>query len=157
MVRAISECNTPHDQQLTILLDCLQAKTANIWFALELERRYGPQGVHSTALHPGGIWTPLQRHVPELMEKYGNDPAIQAHMKSPEQGAATSVWAAIGREWEGKGGKYLEDCGIGELYQGGGPATGGYEAHAYDAEGAKKLWEVSLELVGLKDKVEGLS
>jgi hypothetical protein len=38
---------------------------------------------------------------------------MMAGMLSPEQGAATTVWAAVSSTWEGKGGKYLTDCGVG--------------------------------------------
>lgn len=68
------------------------------------------------------------------------------------QGAATTVWAAIGKEWEGKGGKYLED-----VSESAGPKdetdplSNGYAKYVYDAEAARKLWAVSLDLVGMKD------
>ena len=59
---------------------------------------------------PGAIMTELGRHMdPADSEKFMT-PALQKTMKSHEQGAATTVWAAIGKEWEGKGGKYLNDC-----------------------------------------------
>ena len=41
----------------------LQSKTANCWMATEIDRRYGPQGLHATAVHPGmTAETTLQRH-----------------------------------------------------------------------------------------------
>ena len=83
------------------------------------------------------------------MEKYKDDAQAQAYMKSPAQGAATSVYAAISKDWEGKGGKYLEDCAESEPVKGAHPTSPGYAPHAYDAEAAEKLWEVSLKLVGL--------
>lgn len=124
-----------------------QAKTANIWLALEIERRYGSQGLHANALHPGGIWTPLQRHNPGMKEKYGDNEEVQKYMKSTEQGAATSVYAAISRDWEGRGGKYLENCTESQPHDG--ISSDGYAPHAYDATGAQRLWELSLKLVGL--------
>jgi hypothetical protein len=51
------------------------------------------------------------------------------------------------------GGKYLEDCQvIGEWDQSQGVFAAGYAPWAYDREKARKLWEVSLGLVGLGDK-----
>lgn len=93
--------------------------------------------------------TELGRHMdPGAMEKFMT-PELRLSIKSPEQGAATTVWAAIGKEWEGKGGKYLNDCTVA-----GTPKDGevnlGYAPHAYDEEAAKKLWEVSMQLVGLQ-------
>jgi NAD(P)-dependent dehydrogenase (short-subunit alcohol dehydrogenase family) len=85
------------------------AKTANIWFSNELERRYSSKHLHSTSLHPGGIWTGLQQHVPHMRDEW-DTPQIAAYMKSPEQGAATTVYAALSDEWKHKGGKYLSNC-----------------------------------------------
>lgn len=93
--------------------------------------------------------TELSRHMdPAVMKKFMT-PELKASMKSPQQGAATTVWAAIGREWEGKGGKYLNDCTVAGIPQEGGVNLG-YAPHAYDEEAAKKLWEVSMQLVGLQ-------
>ncbi|KAF2431485.1 NAD(P)-binding protein [Tothia fuscella] len=129
-----------------------QAKTANIYLANEIERRYGPQNLHATSLHPGGISTGLQVHSPEvgqMMEK----PEVVKMMKSPSQGASTSVYAALSEEWKHKGGKYLSNCvemppadpNVDML-----SGDEGYAAWAYDEEKAKKLWEKSLELVGIE-------
>lgn len=41
-----------------------QSKTADLWTANDIERRYGPCGLHAFRLHPGRISTDLQRHVP---------------------------------------------------------------------------------------------
>jgi NAD(P)-dependent dehydrogenase (short-subunit alcohol dehydrogenase family) len=87
-----------------------QSKTANIYMANEIERRYGSKGLHSTSLHPGTIATGLQVHMDPEVVKLLVTPEIIAHMKNPEQGAATSVYAAISDEWKNKGGKYLSDC-----------------------------------------------
>ncbi|KAF4460646.1 short-chain dehydrogenase [Fusarium albosuccineum] len=109
-----------------------------VWTANEIERRYGPRGLHAYSLHPGAIATGLQKHVTK-----------ELHM---EQGAATTVRAALAKELEGSGGKYLEDCQIIGPWD---PATGltgtGYAPWAYDATKAAKLWELSLELVGLEE------
>ncbi|KAF2758647.1 NAD(P)-binding protein [Pseudovirgaria hyperparasitica] len=130
-----------------------QAKTATIWMSNEIFRRYSSQHLTSTSLNPGGIWTPLQRHVSkETQESWDKDPNVPKFMKSPEQGAATSVWAAIGKVWEGNGAKYLEDVGLSyEVDKSGDVSPGGYAAHAFDAEGAEKMWKVSCELTGVKD------
>ena len=73
------------------------------------------------------------------------------HTKTLEQGAATTVWAAIGKEWEGTGGKYLENCSVAQPTADGQPdKVGGVMPHAYDEAGATKLWELSLDAVGVK-------
>ena len=78
-----------------------QAKTANIYFANEIERRYGSEGLHATSLHPGGIATGLQVHVD--MSAAMGDETVKNYMKDTEQGAATSVYAAVSEEWKNKG------------------------------------------------------
>jgi len=127
-----------------------QSKTANIFLANEIERRYGGAGLHGLALMPGGIKTGLQVHVLELMKKYEDDPKVMATIKSCEQGAATTVWAATAKEWEGQGGKYLEDCSVArpspETTR---PGEYGHAVWTYDEEAAKHLYEESLTLVGM--------
>lgn len=134
------------------------SKTANVWMANQVERLYGKQGIHGYSLNPGGIETPLQKHVQDMMEAAMKQQAVCDHMKSLDQGAATSVWAATARELEGKGGVYCEDCAVA------GPTpqnsenpqlAGGHAAWAYDPEGEEKLWSVSLRLCGLDGDVSG--
>ena len=126
-----------------------QSKTANIYMANEIDRRYGSKGLHALSLHPGGIMTGLQTHMPEeVKQKYSKDPETLSYMKSPEQGAATTVYAAVSKEWEGKGGKYLEDCDETGPHQG---KIEGYAAWAYDEEGEKRLWADSCKMVGIED------
>jgi hypothetical protein len=67
--------------------------------------------------------------------------------KSVESGAATSVWAATAPELEGRGGLYLEDCGVG-VPRASEDSSIGYQAHAFDAEAATRLWSISEELLG---------
>lgn len=128
-----------------------QSKTANIYTANEIERRYGSRGLHATSLHPGGIATALSRHMPQeqLAGMLSNDALVRV-LKTPEQGAATTTWAAIGKEWEGKGGKYLNNCtvaeGINEVADFQGP---GLAKHTYDEAEEGRLWTDSLRLVGL--------
>lgn len=119
-----------------------QSKTANIYMANELERRYGDRGLHATSLHPGGIWTDLSRHL-SAETVAGFSKALEKVIKSPPQGAATSVWAAIGKQWEGTGGKYLLDCRV----------AGDEDCvpHTYKPEDEIRLWRDSLKLVGVEE------
>lgn len=129
------------------------SKTAAIWMANQIERVYGSKGIHGYSLNPGGIETPLQKHVQEMMTAALQNETVIKHMKSTEQGCATSVWAATARELEGKGGVYCEDCAVARPFvknpdnPHGEP---GYEKWAYDPEGEEKLWKISFELCGLK-------
>jgi NAD(P)-dependent dehydrogenase (short-subunit alcohol dehydrogenase family) len=129
-----------------------QAKTANIYMANEIERRYGSQGLHATSVHPGMIMTGLMQHVDAaVFEQMKSDEKAWKAMKSIEQGAATTVWAAIGQEWEKKGGEYLAECCTttrDDNHEITGP---GFEGHAYDPEKEARLWKDSLKMVGLTE------
>ncbi|KFZ18006.1 hypothetical protein V501_01422 [Pseudogymnoascus sp. VKM F-4519 (FW-2642)] len=130
-----------------------QSKTANIFMANEIERRYGSQGLHANSVHPGMIATALMQHMdPAMVETWKKDEKAYKTMKLPEQGAATTVWAAIGQEWEKKGGEYLAECGKTTRGNDNHEITGvGFAGHAYDPEKEARLWKDSLKMVGLTD------
>jgi NAD(P)-dependent dehydrogenase (short-subunit alcohol dehydrogenase family) len=133
-----------------------QSKTANIYLASEIDRRYGSKGLHAISLHPGGISTGLGVHMTEDQMKAWNTSEIMRYMKNAEQGAATSVYAAISHEWEGTGGKYLSDCVVQEPFKKieEGPAAffdDGYATWIYDPEKEGRLWKESLRLIGMED------
>ncbi len=128
-----------------------QAKTAAALFSVELDRRLAPLGVRSFSVHPGLVYgTDLARHLTrdDLKALAGTIPKT-IKPKTVEQGAATGVWAAVSRELDGKGGLYLEDCGIAELNDAPQGETG-YRSWAVDPVRAAALWEKSEELVGQK-------
>jgi NAD(P)-dependent dehydrogenase (short-subunit alcohol dehydrogenase family) len=125
-----------------------RSKCANILHANHIDRLYGADPthpVHAFSLHPGAITTNLWRHS-------GGSPEAQFQdiWKSTEQGAATSVWCACAKIWEGRKGRYCEDVGEAgfdggvEKYKLGEP---GYAEWAYDEEAERRLWDVSLESV----------
>ncbi|MPY37323.1 SDR family NAD(P)-dependent oxidoreductase [Streptomyces adustus] len=131
-----------------------QAKTANVLFAVELDRLGRDAGVRAFSLHPGGIITPLQRHLPkeEMIERGWIDAEGNLlnpkGFKTPEQGAATQVWAATSPLLDGLGGLYLEDCDVAEpAVEGGEP--NGVKDWATDPAQATRLWTLSAELTGV--------
>ena len=117
--------------------------------ANEIERRYGSQGLHALSLMPGAIMTGLQVHVTkEDMALWPQDPELPKTFKSTAQGASTTVWAATSKVWEGKGGRYLEDCHEAEPAAAGAQmAMVGHAPYAYDEAKAKQLWEDSLKMI----------
>lgn len=130
-----------------------QSKTANVLFAVEATRRWREDGIFANALMPGGIWTPLQRHWSEERRAAMAEQARRAEeagafrMKTPQQGAATSVFVATSPLLDGVGGRYFEDCQEAEVVD----ALRGLRGvlpHALDPDAAKRLWTVSEELVG---------
>lgn len=127
-----------------------QSKLANIHFANELDRRYRSQNLRALSLHPGGIITPLARYLPQGTSDIEGQAEIYRIMKSPAQGAATSVWAAVAEELESKGELYLDDVAEAEPTPADAPYwAGGYGAQAFDPPTEKKLWTASLSLTGL--------
>lgn len=124
-----------------------QSKTANVLFAVGLERRLGAQGVHANALHPGGIMTELARYLQAEDFEFLRARTRGVKFKTVEAGAATSVFAATAPELEGRGGLYLEDCHIAAVNDA--PDAGdGVKSYALDPENAERLWAVSESLVG---------
>ena len=126
------------------------SKTANVWFASELQRRFGDR-LLSLSVHPGVIQTDLIRHLPENavsgMRKSFEDRGIQ--FKTVPQGAATSVWAATAPELAAHGGAYLHDCQVATPTTEENP-NAGYAPWAYDTEKAQRLWVESEKLTGVR-------
>jgi NAD(P)-dependent dehydrogenase (short-subunit alcohol dehydrogenase family) len=130
-----------------------QAKTANILFALHLDALGERDGVRAFSLHPGGIITPLQRHLAKdemvafgWIDEDGN--VVGKGFKSPEQGAATSAWAATSPQLDGLGGVYCEDCDVAEPAADDSPGRG-VRRWATDPEQAARLWDLSAQLTGI--------
>jgi NAD(P)-dependent dehydrogenase (short-subunit alcohol dehydrogenase family) len=117
-----------------------QSKLANILFARRLDRLGARSGVRAFSVDPGWVLTPLQRYLTaaEMVAAGWIDadgtpkPGL---FKSPEQGAATLVWAATSRRLDGDGGAHCADCRITE-----GPPPG---------DEAAALWALSADLTGL--------
>lgn len=132
-----------------------RAKTANVLFAVEFDRRHNARGVRATAVHPGGIQTELGRHMtPEVVQALMDN--IRASMpegagefqfKTVPQGAATSVWAGVVAPADAVGGRYCEDCHVAPVVDDQ-AAREGVKPYAVDPERAKALWAKSEEMVG---------
>jgi NAD(P)-dependent dehydrogenase (short-subunit alcohol dehydrogenase family) len=114
-----------------------RSKTANILFTQELARRIAGSGVTANCLHPGAIRSNLGRSDGRALEAVRR--LIGLFLKSPEAGARTSIWLAGSPEVEGVSGRYFAKCRERR------PA-----AHARDPETARRLWERSEELSGLR-------
>jgi len=126
-----------------------RSKTANVLFAVELDRRLRDRGVRATALHPGGILTDLGRHLTDetmvaLVEARGGQDVT---FKSVPQGAATSVWAGFVAEPDEIGGRYCEDCAVAPVIDDPN-ASPGVMRYALDPDTAASLWLRSEQMVG---------
>jgi NAD(P)-dependent dehydrogenase (short-subunit alcohol dehydrogenase family) len=114
-----------------------QSKTANILFTRELAQRLEGSGVSVNALHPGAVATRLGRGSGRWFDLLQS--AISVFMKSPEQGAATSIHLASAPGLEGVSGRYFADKKEKQPLP-----------HASDPVLARKLWEISETLTGFR-------
>ena len=132
-----------------------QAKTADALFALGLDRRWAQDGVRAFSVHPGGIFTPLQRHLgDEEMVALGWRNAdgslperVAALFKTPEQGAATTLWALTSPQLDGKGGLYCEDCDVARLADDTSQRWQHVRPWACSEEAADRLWAMSEAMI----------
>ena len=129
------------------------AKSANALFALHLDRMGEPHGVRAFSVHPGGIATPLQRHLTmeeqTAMGWYDDQGNVHEAFKSTEEGASTTVWAATSPLLTGHGGVYCEDCDIAAPFTEDRPG-GGVHPHVLDQDLAARLWAKSEALTGVR-------
>jgi len=132
-----------------------QAKSANALFANALSRRMQPFGGRAFSVHPGGIFTPLQRHLPQeeqielgWLNPDGTIPAAVADIfKTPTQGCTTTLWAATSPLLNDLSGVYCEDCDVAQLA---GADSAPYQhcaPHITVDEDAERLWKISETLL----------
>ena len=128
------------------------AKSANALFALHLDQLGEAHGVRAFSVHPGGIATPLQRHLTmdeqKAMGWYDEEGNTHEAFKSTEEGASTTLWAATAPMLAGHGGVYCEDCDIAAPFDEARPNSG-VHPHVLDKELAAQLWTKSEELTGV--------
>lgn len=118
-----------------------QSKTATTLFSVALTDRWGAEGIVSNSVMPGAIATNLQRHTGGLRTPV-------ARRKTPRQGAATAVWAAVSPLLEGVGGLYLEDVQVaGTVTERNADGTG-VAFYALDAHNADRMWDTTNAMVG---------
>jgi NAD(P)-dependent dehydrogenase (short-subunit alcohol dehydrogenase family) len=136
-----------------------RAKTANVQFAVEFDRRHRGRGVRAVAVHPGGIDTGLGRYLGEgamtalfermnaMRREKGEPPRTP---KTVAQGAATTLWVGVAAPADLVGGKFCEDCHVAEVNDNMNNPTSaqGVRSYAVDPDNAKALWAKSEEMVG---------
>ncbi|MEX0445837.1 SDR family NAD(P)-dependent oxidoreductase [Xenorhabdus sp. SGI246] len=131
-----------------------QSKTANILFALQLDSYGKSRDIRAFSLHPGKIFTPLQRHLTNeemvgegWVDEAGNP--IDPTFKSTAQGAATEIWAATSPMLNGLGGLYCEDCDVTALAAEYSEPFVGVCEYAVDPQEALRLWKFTANLTGI--------
>ena len=138
----------PYDPQIAYA----QSKTANSLFAVAATRRWSSDGVVANTVNPGGVATGLQRSfTPRQRESLAAAEAAGVFTyKTVEQGAATTLVAAVAPELARTGGHYLDDGQ--EAYPVPDDADLARHPHgvkrwALDPVAAERLWAVSTDLV----------
>ena len=136
-----------------------RSKTANILFAVAFDKRYRERGVRAAAVHPGGIQTELARYmepitIQKMIEQMNQQLAAEGQApfrwKTIPQGAATSVWAGVVAPADEIGGRYCENCHVGEIVPDHVTVSAiseGVRGYALDRNTAEALWKKSEELV----------
>jgi NAD(P)-dependent dehydrogenase (short-subunit alcohol dehydrogenase family) len=136
-----------------------RSKTANILFAVAFDQRHRGRGVRAAAVHPGGIQTELARHmdpsqVQTMLDQMKEQLAREGkdfQLKTIPQGAATSVWAGVVAVADDIGGRYCENCHVGQIVADDvtiSAISEGARGYALDANNAQALWQKSEEMVG---------
>jgi NAD(P)-dependent dehydrogenase (short-subunit alcohol dehydrogenase family) len=138
-----------------------QSKSANSLFAVELDKRGQEHGIRAFAVHPGGILTDLLRYMTdEDLGAYAiyrvngvitipDVTKVPERFKTVEQGSATTIWAAVSRQLNGKGGVYCEDCDIAAMVPADSKLLSGVRPWAVDKAAAEALWVLSEKLTAL--------
>lgn len=117
-----------------------QSKTASALFAVAVTERWAKDGITSNAVMPGAIATNLQRHTGGLRTPI-------ERQKTPQQGAATTLYVATSPDLEGIGGRYFEDVNEARVVNHRGPDYSGVAPYALDPANAERLWDLSTALL----------
>lgn len=121
-----------------------QSKTATTLFSVAATKQWAKDGITANALNPGAIATNLQRHTGGLRTPI-------ERRKTPQQGAATTLYVATAPALEGIGGRYFEDVNEAPVVDHRGPDYTGVAPYALDSGNAERLWGLSLALLAQKN------
>ena len=142
--------NSPYDKWMAYG----QSKTASSLIAIEFDKLMKDKGVRGFSVHPGGIMTPLQRHLQnEEMVTLGwmkGDGSLsdlaKNFFKTTSQGASTTLWCATSSSLNNIGGVFCEDCDIAKIKSEVDESMQRYFGvadWAVDIDEASKLWELT--------------
>nr|DBA34301.1 TPA: hypothetical protein GDO54_001877 [Pyxicephalus adspersus] len=129
--------NPPGETWLKIPRAYCDSKLANILFTQELANQLQGTEVTCYAVHPGPVFTNIGHSLPYL-PKVIFLPVAWLFYQTPTHGAQTSIYCAVEKGIEQYSGRYFTSCQVQRV-----------QPHARDDAVAKKLWEVSEDLLGL--------
>ena len=142
--------NNPYDKWMAYG----QSKTASSLIAIEFDRLLKDKGVRGFSVHPGGIMTPLQRHLQKeemvtlgwMKEDGSLSDLAKNFFKTTSQGASTTLWCATNPSLNNIGGVFCEDCDIAKIKSEVDESMQRYFGvadWAIDIDEASKLWELT--------------
>ncbi|KAM5181066.1 dehydrogenase/reductase SDR family member 13 [Mantella aurantiaca] len=129
--------NPSSESWLEIFRTYSDSKLANVLFARELANQLQGTDVTCYSVHPGVVFTNLGRNLPYLLQVV-LFPFFWLFLRTPTDGAQTSIYCAVEEGIEQFSGRYFTSCQLQQV-----------KAHARDDAVARKLWEVSEDLLGL--------
>ena len=142
--------NNPYDKWMAYG----QSKTASSLIAIEFDKLMEDKGIRGFSVHPGGIMTPLQRHLQKeemvtlgwMKEDGSLSDLAKNFFKTTSQGAATTLWCATNPSLNNIGGVFCEDCDIAKIKSEVDESMQRYFGvadWAVDVDEASKLWELT--------------
>ena len=142
--------NNPYDKWMAYG----QSKTASSLIAIEFDKLMEDKGIRGFSVHPGGIMTPLQRHLQKeemvtlgwMKEDGSLSDLAKNFFKTTSQGAATTLWCATNPSLNNIGGVFCEDCDIAKIKSEVDESMQRYFGvadWAVDIDEASKLWELT--------------
>lgn len=114
-----------------------QSKLANVMFTYELARMLRSTTVTANALHPGVVSTSFGAEDPGRVQRVVV-PLMRPFMKTPAQGAATSIHLASASHLSETTGRYFADRTLKRS-----------SPRSYEPAAAARLWQMSGDLVGV--------
>ncbi|KAI5611728.1 retinol dehydrogenase 11 [Silurus asotus] len=113
-----------------------QSKLANVLFTRELARKLTGLNVTVNSVHPGTVMSDLVRHSTLMSLGFA---LFSMFLKTPREGAQTSIYCTVAEELHSITGKHFSDCA---------PASVAPQGRC--DETSRRLWEVSCELLGIE-------
>ena len=142
--------NNPYDKWMAYG----QSKTASSLIAIEFDKLMEDKGIRGFSVHPGGIMTPLQRHLQKeemvtlgwMKEDGSLSDLAKNFFKTTSQGAATTLWCATNPSLNNIGGVFFFVCDIAKIKSEVDESMQRYFGvadWAVDIDEASKLWELT--------------
>ena len=126
-----------------------QSKTGCSLMAVHLSNALRDRGIDAFGVHPGAISTDMGRSMTANDHAYSRERTgdiDRDDYKTPDQGAATTLWGLTAPALKGMGGSYLEDCHVAQVCDEPNYRSG-VMRYAIDPANAQKMWTLIEKLI----------